>query len=614
MGIGRKLFIDNNGFDYYASKVYENVNSDKDNDRNYADLLECRQYIMQQLKLAARLNNVQSISVLKSGVIRIRTRDLFISTSDTGILRKFFVGKWKIECNYYFNLKFRSCNIQELGFNSGCWGRNTVHPHINGRNAEGCLGNAAAPLNMYIRNGDIKAFAMYAIGYLTSVNVQDSAGKYLARCKEVKLDDDGNVMHDENGNYMYIENEFNAEDVDYVSNGYSTNVDLKHHEFITNRSCCCEICGKPYNLTHIKRLPDGDIRYVCDTCIDNIKTCDCCHSIIKADDKIKSIEVNGVTICSNCVHKYLYTCGLCDAVILPDVDITKDNVKEILVSNKSNIDFNKTHTVYYSKPSQHYGNKLEFTHICNSCKELAHTNEMVKNNIIMFTKAKLNNSYVNVLRDNIPYNTYKMLCTNCGNRPHVFEVDNYVENMIIMNKNICLDNSCYLQELHNENKISIDTHKATLGMYTNLLPIHEDGKLKIKIYDNDKYGMRSSGICLPRILFTDTTKWSIDKDRVRTMEYNEETNTFEEVVKINRCACCNKELQEDEVYYLDKDLNKFCFDCADITYTHCTECNKLVRLTEQSRGICDDCLGIIDDDAVIDDNSLIIDDLNISAE
>lgn len=592
MGIGRKLFIDNNGFDYYASKVYENVNADKDNDRNYADLLECRQYIMQQLKLAARLNNVQSISVLKSGLIRIRTRDLFISTSDTGILRKFFVGKWKIECDYYFNLKFRSCNIQELGFNSGCWGQNTVHPHISGRSAEACLGNAAAPLNMYIRNGDIKAFAMYAIGYLTSVNVQDSAGKYLARCKEVKLDDDGYVMHDENGNYMYIENEFNAEDVDYVSNSYSTNVDLKHHEFITNRSCCCEICGKPYNLTHIKRLPDGDIRCVCDTCIDNIKTCDCCHSIIKADDMIKCLEVNGVTICSNCVHKYLYTCGLCDTVILPDVDITKDNVKEILVSNKSNIDFNKTHTVYYSKPSQHYGNKLEFTHICNSCKELAHTNEMVKNNIVMFTKAKLNNSYVNVLRDNIPYNTYKMLCTNCGNHLHVFEVDNYVENMIIMNKNICLDNDCYLQELHNGNKISSDTHKATLGMYTNLLPIHEDGKLKIKIYDNDKYGTRSSGICLPRILFTDTTKWAIDKDRVRTIEYDKETNEFNEVIEDtnNTCSNCGKHLLQDGVNYLDKNSNRFCYDCADITYTHCTECNKLVKLTDQHLGICNECI------------------------
>ena len=76
----------------------------------------------------------------------------------------------------------------------------------------------------------------------------------------------------------------------------------------------------------------------------------------------------------------------------------------------------------------------------------------------------------------------------------------------------------------------------------------------------------------------------------------------------------NKELQEDEVYYLDKDLNKFCFDCAENTYTHCNDCGKFVKLTEQNRGICDDCLGIIDDDAVIDDDSLIIDELNISAE
>lgn len=592
MGIGRKLFIDDVGLDRYANRVYKD--SLDDDNRNYADVIECRNYIMQQLKLASRLNNVQSISVLQSGIIRIRTRDLFISNSDTGILRKFFVGKWKIECDYYFNLKFRSCDIQELGFHSGCWGDNTVHPHINGRNAEGCLGNAAAPLNLYIRNGDIKAFAIYAIGYLTSVNIGDSAGRYLGSCKEVKLDEDGNVMHDEDGNYMFIENEFNANNTKCISTVFSTKVDTKHHEYITENSSTCKICGNPFNMDKIKpfRFNDTGTCFICDDCSDNIKTCDCCHSIITKDDKIKSIEVNGVTICSNCVQKYLYTCVLCDTVILPDVDITKDNVKEILVSNKSNIDFNKTHTVYYSKPSQHYGNKLKVTHICTSCKELAHTNEMVKNNIIMFTKAKLNNSYVNVLRDNIPYNTYKMICTNCGNRPHVFEVDNYVENMIIMNKNIRLDNSCYLQELHNGNKISSDTHKATLGMYTNLLPVHEGGKLKIKIYDNDKYGIRSSGICLPRILFTDTTKWAIDKDRVRTIEYNEDTNEFNEVIEDtnNTCSNCGKHIAQDEVHYFDKNSNVFCEDCAGITYTHCTSCNKLVKLTDQHMGICTECI------------------------
>lgn len=612
MGIGRKLFIDDNGFDYYASKVYENVNADKDNDRNYADLLECRQYIMQQLKLAARLNNVQSISVLKSGLIRIRTRDLFISTSDTGILRKFFVGKWKIECDYYFNPKFRSCNIQELGFNSGCWGQNTVHPHISGRSAEACLGNAAAPLNMYIRNGDIKAFAMYAIGYLTSVNIQDSAGKYVGMCKEVKLDEDGNVTHDEYGNYMFIKNEFNREGAKYVSNAYNTNVDLKHHEFITECSRHCQICGKPYNFTYIHDIEEGNINYVCDDCIDNVKKCDCCHTIITADNKIYTEEINGVTLCQRCIEKYLHRCTLCDNVILPD-GITKDNVKDILTANKSNREFNKAHTVYYSKSDNKLNSIIEKSHICDTCKELAKTNEIVKNNIVMFTRANTNNNYVNIIRDNIPYNTYKMYCTDCSKREDALYNTKYIENIIIINRNKQIDGRCYTNAYCNDT-IEMDSHTNTLELYTNLLPSLDNGKLEVSIYDAVKYGGMTAGITLPRALFTDTRKWTIDKDKVRIIEYNEDTNTFEEVVKINRCARCNKELQEDEVYYLDKELNKFCFDCAENTYTHCNDCGKFVKLTEQNRGICDDCLGIIDDDAVIDDDSLIIDDLNISAE
>ena len=602
MGIGRKLFIDDGGLDRYANHVYED--SLDDDNRNYADAIECRNYIMQQLKLASRLNTIQSISVLQSGIIRIRTRDLFISNSETGILRKFFVGKWKIECNYHFNLKFRSCDIQELGFHSGCWGDNTVHPHISGRSAEGCLGNAAAPLNLYIRNGDIKAFAIYAIGYLTSVNISDSAGRYLGGCKEVKLDEDGNVMHDEDGNYMFIKNEFNANNSKCVSTLFSTQVDTKHHEYITENSSTCKICGKPFNIDKIKpfRLNDTDRCFICDDCSNNIKTCDCCHSVITKDDKV--FTTGDITLCSNCTDRYLTKCNMCDEFILPE-GLTKENVKEVLIGNRTNVQFARKHTAYYSTAR----NGVKFSWaiaVCDKCIDIVKQNDAVKDNIVMFTKQNVDKNYVNILKDNIPYNKYKMRCSNCGTTPSN-EVTNYIESMIVFNNRKCLDSRCYTSDRRNRD-INDEAHEKTKNIYTHLLPYYKDGKLGIDIFDPTDVGIYGSNIVLPLDLFKDKDKWKIKDNDMKRLEYDDKDNTFVNISghHSNRCYFCNKELADDEEKIEDKTGSIACKDCAENTYIHCRECGRLVNLTDQRMGICTDCSNT--------DTTLIIDDLNISAE
>lgn len=131
MGIGRKLYIEDTGFEDYYNNVYKN--SVRKDTNTFADVIECKQKVMTQFKLASRLNKIQSISVLKSGTIRFRTRDLFINNSETGRLRKFFIGKWVIEIDFYSHLKFKPLDRNELGFTSSVWSghHNTVHPHVS---------------------------------------------------------------------------------------------------------------------------------------------------------------------------------------------------------------------------------------------------------------------------------------------------------------------------------------------------------------------------------------------------------------------------------------------------------------------------------------------------
>lgn len=588
MGIGRKLFIDNEGLDKYAGLVYMASENDRRNEnisefvREFADIIDCKSYILYQLKLASKLNSIQSISVLRDGTIRARTRDLFITNSETGTLRKFFVGKWKIECDFNFHLKFRSCNITELGYHSSCWGNRTVHPHINPNNAEGCLGNASAPLNMYIRNGDIKAFVMYAVGYLTSVNIYDAAGRFLGGCKEVKLDDNGNVMHDELGNYMFIENEFNREHTNAISNVFETRVDETHHEFITEYGKKCSLCKKPYNNKYISCK---DNKYICEDCLKNMKICDCCGRVIKED--IKNVKVDGLLICKECVATYINKCDVCDALMIPK-GLTKENLKEALIKSKTNYKFIKNHTAYYNIE----GNTRRVL-MCDSCKELANVNDVVKNNIIMFTKKNVNKNYVNILRDNIPYNKYKMHCTKCfeGNGSTKYVSNMFIESMYIINKNKRYDAYCMTSNRRTSHMGDCGTDEV-LNRYTNMLPVYKNGKLFLYVYDYKYTGIDGANDMnvLPLSVFKDKNKWAIEGNTMKVLEYNSDENIINSIIDNQvKCYGCNKVLQENDITYKDKMGNIFCEQCADNTYLTCSVCGGLVPISQQVYGVCDAC-------------------------
>lgn len=147
----RKLFIDNEGKTVLANKIKNYY--DNNNEARFADTIEAQDYLVKELDIAKNLRGVESISIPKSGNMRVRTTDLFITDSSTGIVRKFFIGNWIVEFTTDNQIKFFSQNKDELGFHSSIWGDGTVHPHISGRANRGCLGSAEARASSILASG-----------------------------------------------------------------------------------------------------------------------------------------------------------------------------------------------------------------------------------------------------------------------------------------------------------------------------------------------------------------------------------------------------------------------------------------------------------------------------
>lgn len=147
----RKLFIDNEGKTVLANKIKSYY--DNNNNERFADIIEAQDYLRNELEIAKNLRGIESISIPKTGNMRVKTTDLFISDGSTGIVRKFFIGKWIIEFTTGNQIKFYSQNKSELGFRSNIWGEGTVHPHISGRNNRGCLGSAEARTSSILASG-----------------------------------------------------------------------------------------------------------------------------------------------------------------------------------------------------------------------------------------------------------------------------------------------------------------------------------------------------------------------------------------------------------------------------------------------------------------------------
>lgn len=189
----RKLFISDEGLIEYARYTLNKRGITLTED----SLAEEIARLKASLQKVVKKKHIKSISIRGTGEMSIKTNQLFISTSDTGILRRFPIGSWEIVLRVEHDVLFKAQEKSIYAFNSGCWGSDTVHPHISGRTSHGCLGSAEGNIYKSHQRGDIEVLISLLIGYLTSVNIYDAAGKYLSRCLECELDDQGNPILEE---------------------------------------------------------------------------------------------------------------------------------------------------------------------------------------------------------------------------------------------------------------------------------------------------------------------------------------------------------------------------------------------------------------------------------
>lgn len=410
----RKLYVMNEGIDKYAKNIYKywQAVTREGKECPYATAEEVKKSLMQKLKLCFKGDKIRAISILKDGRIRVYTNDLFITTNDTGRLRKWYIGKWRIDVNTSTSsttsfIKFNSLQKEELGWYSTVWGSYTVHPHIKA-NGYACLGNAVAGLSQYTQQGEPMALLNMAIGYLESVNIEDSAGRQFGKCHEVELDEAGQPVVDENGAYVFQSmNEFTKTRLlqdSYAEDMLCTgDVDMEYGEYILSRSFNCAICGKRHNELHLvtRSTSPTQAQLICEECAKTMKTCDICGDI--CNDKH---TYNDVIYCNVCAKKYIVKCAQCDDII--DNGITKDNCRdeEALKQALVIIDSNRQEVI-----SDEY--RLSKICTCTSCKDTIKTNTYWKDKFVDTSPIAIAMEK-NTRRNLIPRNTVRQVCAGCG--------------------------------------------------------------------------------------------------------------------------------------------------------------------------------------------------------
>lgn len=483
----RRLFINNNGFDKFTENVFSTRESMKD--EAFADIIECREYVMKQFKLASKLPKVSSISLTEDGEIRIRTRDLFISNSETGILRKFFVGKWKVTIALAGEYRFYPLNKNELEYDSGVWGSGTVHPHISGRSHQGCLGSAATPLQLYLKAGDIKTLVIYVLGYLESVNIDDAAGSELGYCKEVALDEEGNVLHDEDGNYKFKSNEFDREHHYRIATTVSSNVDLIHHEYITVNYRKCDMCGHTFNASYTEILEDGEC--VCKDCSKDMKRCAICN---KLTGKVVHDNINDMDYCENCATNYFGKCSYCDDYIFKPLD--KEDIMGSII--KLTRESEKKNNYLLVKTSTDNG--MHTKRVCDACKDIIEQDKLPVTKMVNLKRIKIENPMAEVLTD-IPFNKFREKCDGCS---ILTPVESLVMSDVISKNIMCSSNMHAPTDYYIQRSFSWKLYDRYLkDNYIKIFTSVEDNEVTIHVapYNNAKATL------LPRAAFKDKDVW-----------------------------------------------------------------------------------------------------------
>jgi ribosomal protein S20 len=172
---------------------------------------------------------VASISVDERGLLNIFTNTLYSNVMcNDNKTRRYLFGKFRINVNIG-NGGVHFFNINRENTRRGLWTANDPHPHVNGADGTGCLGNCAPLIADCIDTYQWGALADILINYLESVNTSDSAGRKVYRWQEV--DKDNNPIDNKTRYYNHSDDQkYNTPVMD--GNGYVTEIEETFETYV----------------------------------------------------------------------------------------------------------------------------------------------------------------------------------------------------------------------------------------------------------------------------------------------------------------------------------------------------------------------------------------------
>lgn len=232
-----------------------------------------------------------------NGTLDIYTDTIYINHAD----KKYLIGKFNIRILLNNGNKILLLNTQPENRRKSVWSTQDNHPHVK-HSGEPCWGNVLTSIVELLAQNEFRGALSLIVGYLQSVNIDDSAGKYIVNWDIV--DENGNVIPRDGG-----ARDAEGHDTSVCSQcGYEFEVDedgeLEDYRYQCNRchTYICEDC----------RMESGIGDTYCGDCYDTIfGECHNCGSEVRRRD---GRTFDGEIYCIDCFNENFHTCDNCGQI------------------------------------------------------------------------------------------------------------------------------------------------------------------------------------------------------------------------------------------------------------------------------------------------------------
>lgn len=309
----------------------------------YSKLMSEIQYI----KNIKGVKSVDGFSSLSNGLIKVYTDDIYVKNQRS----RYWLGSYVIEIDIVKGEVWFK-NTSEEFLRSSAWGDKCHHPHCD-QKGHPCLGNIQTQVAELLRSFDISFLVNLCLSYLSSVNINDAAGKHIVNWPLV--DNEGREISNKNEQGLikcttcgiYMPDEENESWVqcevckEWVCEKHQEKVETKDGTVTVCSKCLrayhvCHVCGK-YSFSSLMTMCDVCGEVVCNDCMQridgpvynaegNIYNHICAHhNIIECSGcGINIVEGNSCPQCSGNVH--IEKCELCGREGEPAHRVTGQNI------------------------------------------------------------------------------------------------------------------------------------------------------------------------------------------------------------------------------------------------------------------------------------------------